>query len=259
MATLIIGSTTLATDLVMAFEYGDPDYVWLVTEDKPGRGEWIVYGDRPEPTALVTMFQRHAVDIVINAAEPYAEDVSSAVTAACEVAGLPLLRAVPPPFDDVAGSLRWRWAASFDAAGREASRHPGDVMIALEPLHLAERLGDLGGRSAISHRRRTSMDPRLPGWVREPDTIRNGLRGAISVMGAGNVRLLVAADSGDTGVRNFLEAADHLGIEVIIVPRPELSSGPQQRNEPARPVVTDAFSALAWLSDVRRRSAQGRS
>ncbi|WP_053204111.1 precorrin-6A/cobalt-precorrin-6A reductase [Jiangella muralis] len=258
MATLIIGSTTLVTDLVMAFEYGDPDYVRLVTEDKPGRGEGIVYDAHPEPTALVTMFQRYAVDMVINAAEPYAEDMSAAVAAACDVAGLPLLRAVPPPFDDVAGSPRWRWVASFDAAVREASRHPGDVMIALEPLHLTARLGDLGGRSAISHRRRTSMDPQLPGWVRQPDATRYGLRGAISVMGAGNVRLLVAADSGDTGVRNFLEAADHLGIEVIIVRRPELSSGLHRRSGPAGPVVTDALSALAWLSDVRRRSAQRR-
>ncbi|SDT15115.1 precorrin-6A/cobalt-precorrin-6A reductase [Jiangella sp. DSM 45060] len=254
MATLIIGSTTLVTDLVMAFEHGDPDYVRLVTEDGPGRDDGIVYESHPEPAALVTMFRSHAVDVVINAADPYAADVSAAVTAACEVAGLPLLRAVPPPFDGVAGSERWNWVASFDAAEREASRYPGDVMLALEPLRLAERLGDLGGRSALSHRRRTSMDPRIPGWVREPDATRYGLRGAISVLAAGNVRLLVAADSGDTGVRSFLEAADQLGIEVVMVRRPEPASD-QRRNGPSEPVVTDALSALAWLSDVRRHSA----
>ncbi|WP_171906908.1 precorrin-6A/cobalt-precorrin-6A reductase [Jiangella alba] len=245
----------MVTDLVMAFEHGDPDYVRLVTEDGPGRGDAIVYEGHPEPAALVTMFRSHAVDVVINAADPYAEGVSSAVAAACDVAGLPLLRAVPPPFEGVAGAQRWRWVASFDAAGREASRHSGDVMIALEPLRLSERLGDLGGRSVLSHRRRTSMDPDLPGWVREPDATRYGLRGAISVLGAGNVRLLIAADSGDAGVRNFLEAADHLGVEVVMVRRPEPASGPQRRAGSSEPVVTDALSALAWLSDVRRHSA----
>lgn len=253
MATLIIGSTQLAIDLVMAFEHGDPDYIRLVDEDAPGEHDGIVFDRHPEPAALMSMFGRCAVDTVINAAEPYAEGVSAAVAAACDVAGLPLLRAVPPSFGDVAGSSRWTWVASFEVAGSEATRHPGNVLIAMDPLHLAERLGDLGTRTAISHRTRMSMDPRLPSWVREPESTRYGLRGAISALRAGDVRLLVAADSGDTGVGHFLAAADPCGVEVIIIRRPELSSGRQRPNRPTEPVVTDALSALDWLSDVRSR------
>ncbi|WP_026877125.1 precorrin-6A/cobalt-precorrin-6A reductase [Jiangella gansuensis] len=156
----------------MAFEHGDPDYVRLIDEGPPGEREGIVFDRHPEPAALMTMFGRFSVDTVINAAEPYAEGVSATVATACDVAGLPLLRAVPPSFGDVAGSSRWTWVASFEAAGFEATRHPGNVLIAMDPLHHAGRLGDLGTQTAISHRRRMSVESRLPSWAREPESTR---------------------------------------------------------------------------------------
>jgi precorrin-6x reductase len=226
MTTLIIGSTRLAADLVLAFEHGDPDYV---------------RHDDSTADSLPALFEQFAVDAVVNAAEPYAEVLSAGVASACERARLPLLRAVPPSFEQLAGSSRWSWVTSFDAAGRAATSWPGEVLVALTPPRLIERLGDLGGRSAYVHRRRTSADPPLPGWAEEPACTRYGLGAAIASLDERDVGLLVAADSGDTEVGHLLEAAGRRGCDVVVVRRPE----------PALPVVTDALSAVRWLNDVQ--------
>jgi precorrin-6x reductase len=250
MTTLIIGSTRLAADLVVAFEHGDPDYVWLVGEGMPGGAEVVVDPD-PTTDSLLELFHGYAVDAVVNAAEPYAEVLSAMVTSACGRARLPVLRAVPPSFEETAGSSRWSWVSSFDAARREAASCPGEILVALNPLELAERLGDLGGRSAHVHRRRTSTDPSLPAWAREPARTRYGLGGAIASIDEPDVSLLVAADSGDTEVRHLLEAADHRGRDVVVVRRPELATGPGPGGSPPVAVVTDVLSVLTWLDDVR--------
>ncbi|WP_419999965.1 precorrin-6A/cobalt-precorrin-6A reductase [Streptomyces boninensis] len=229
---MIVGSTRLADELVMALEYGDQDYVRL---DDPER---VVDFSAPA-------FRANAV---INAAEPYAEELSATVAAACAQARLPLLRATPPSFARLAGASRWQWVDSFDAARDAAAGFPGAVLTALSPLRLAERLGDLGGRSAGVHRRRLPAEPPLPGWAREPTRSRYGLSGALAAIAEHRARLLVAADSGDDDVGCFLRAAERRDLDVVIVRRPDGGEA-----------VSDAAAAFAWLNGLHHINSGGRA
>ncbi|RDD85276.1 precorrin-6A/cobalt-precorrin-6A reductase [Streptomyces parvulus] len=228
MTTLIIGSTTLANQLAMAYEYSEPDYVHLTAEDS-------------DAETLASIFAGSAIDAVVNAAEPYAEESSITVAAACGLAGLPLLRAVPPSFSRIDGSSRWRWVESFDVAREAAAGFSGDLLAALHPPRLAARLGDLGGRTAGVHRRRLPTESLWPEWAREPERTRHGLAGALAVIDEHHARLVIAADSGDEDVAYFLVAAELRELDVVVVRRPDTGE---------REAVSDVSSVFAWLNGL---------
>ncbi|MFF2852553.1 precorrin-6A/cobalt-precorrin-6A reductase [Streptomyces sp. NPDC058001] len=212
MTALIVGSTRLADELVMAFEYGDPDYVHLAERDA-------------DPDALAAAFRTTAVGAVINAAQPFATELTAAVAAACAAAGLPLLRALPPSLARIAGSARWRWIDSLAAAGRAAHDCPGDVLVVLHPPDLV-----------------------LPGWDREPARRVYGLGGALSTIDERHTQLLIAADSGDDDTGYYLKAAEARGLDVVIVRRPHAAGS-----------VSDASAAFAWLNNVHTINSVGKA
>lgn len=247
MTALIAGSTKLARGLVLALEHGDPDYVLLIE-----RGSRVVIGGvDTEPTAegLRRALGIHGVRSVINAIQPFDETLSARLAVACELSHVPLLRVVPKSFERLSGAAGWIWVTSFEQAALEAASRSGRLVVALEPVELSHRLGDLGGGSAVLHRRRLFEEPPIPVWAREPGRPVSRLVDAVQLLQDTRAALLVTSDSGDFRVRHLLDASRQTGTDVVIVKRPAPGGGAVDGTA-AIQLAFDVMGALTWRNTV---------
>ena len=231
MTTLVIGDNALAGDLVLAFDHGGHLY------ERTGPGD-------------IRRIGADGVTAVVDVTEPV-EDWTPAVRRAARAAGVPLLRAIPPSFAELAASTRWTWVESFAAAKEVIAAAPGEVVLSIRPAVLASRLGDSERDTVLPHGSYAAP----PGsWDDMRDTTLGPLVDrALSVLRRHSAPTLVATDSGDLGTRACLEAADRTSTPVVIVRRPPMTEPPELT---LSPIVGDVIAVARWIHALHQKPSE---
>jgi precorrin-6A/cobalt-precorrin-6A reductase len=178
-------------------------------------------------------------DAVVDATHPFAARISVSAARASSAAGVPLLRLARPGWSGLAGASRWRWADSSESAAHLAA-DGGPVVLTTGRQTLDAFVGPLRDAQVLAR----VVDPvevALPvTWsvllARGPYT----LDGEEALMREHRVAVLVTKDSGGDQTRPKLDAADALGLEVVVVRRPAAPEGVEE--------VGDVGSARQWVA-----------
>lgn len=185
-------------------------------------------------------------DAVVDATHPFAARISVSAAQASSAAEVPLLRLARPGWSGLPGASRWRWADSSESAAHLAAEVGGPVFLTTGRQTLEAFMGPLRDAEVLAR----VVDPvevTLPvTWsvllARGPYT----LEGEEALMREHRVAVLVTKDSGGDQTRPKLDAADALGLEVVVVRRPAAPDGVEE--------VGDVGSARQW---VAARAARG--
>lgn len=182
-------------------------------------------------------------DVVVDATHPFAATISRSAATACAAGGVPLLRLARPSWTSLPDASSWRWVESTDQAAVAAADIDGPVFLTTGRQSLQQFLPVLGGTRVLAR----VVDPvewQPPAtWrvllARGPYT----LEGELSLMRDHRVDVLVTKDSGGDLTRAKLDAAQVLGIPVVVVRRPAAPDGVEE--------VSDVAGALSWLRGRR--------
>ncbi|WP_188577220.1 cobalt-precorrin-6A reductase [Azorhizobium oxalatiphilum] len=186
---------------------------------------------------LVTTLKTEGISAVIDATHPYAAQMSRHAAAACAEAGLPLLALRRAPWVKIAGD-KWREVPDVPAAVAALGETPRRVFLALGRNEV--RAFAAAPQHAYLVR---SVDPVVPPLA-VPDAAYVVARGPFTAEGdralleEHRIEVLVAKNSGGPATYGKMEAARALGLEVLLLARPEV---------PDVEAVETADAAVAWV------------
>tara|TARA_R110002111_G_scaffold142463_1_gene208499 strand:+ start:622 stop:1395 length:774 start_codon:yes stop_codon:yes gene_type:complete len=240
---LLLGGTTEASALARALAVRGVDAVFSYA----GRT------DAPRPQHLPTRVGGfggieglHAwliaecITHVVDATHPFAAQMSRNAIAACAAANVALLGFERPAWGGFAGC---HLVADIAAAVAALPEAPARVFLAIGKQNLA----------AFAAKPRHHYLLRLvdaPGVLPLPDAtavIARGpftLQGDLDLLRAHHITHIVAKNAGGSGARAKIDAAEALGLPVILIARPDLCAQPDQ---PARQVAGSVSEVLGWL------------
>ncbi|AAZ54348.1 cobalt-precorrin-6A reductase [Thermobifida fusca] len=242
MKVLILGGTAEARALAEAFvAAGIPVLSSLagrVSHPRLPAGE-VRIGGFGGAAGLAGFLRSNGITRVVDATHPFAIRVSTNAAEACTQAGVPLLRLVRPGWENEPAASRWIWVDDHDEAAWQAARLGRRVLLTTGRQTLHHFIGPLAEHTVLA---RVVEDVELalpPTWIlirsRGPYTCA----GERKLMAEHAVEVLVTKDSGGVHTRAKLDAADELGVSVVVVRRP-LYRGDV-------PTVADVPAALEWL------------
>lgn len=163
------------------------------------------------------------VDILVDATHPFAAQISRHARAAAAAAGVPLLRVSRTGWTRQDGD-RWHYVDDFAEAVRALGTASRRVFLTIGSLNLS-------AFAAAPHHRylvRTIDPVSQPALL--PDAAYITARGPFAreserdLMRRFDIDVLVTKDSGGAAARAKLDAARELGIEVILIRRPDVET-----------------------------------
>jgi precorrin-6A/cobalt-precorrin-6A reductase len=186
---------------------------------------------------LADYIVKERVDVLIDATHPYATMISENAIAAAQQTRVPFVALRRAPWIAGAGD---RWIEVIDtlAAVQALGEAPRRVFVALGRNELVPFVG------APQHfyliRSVDPVDPPLPLPHASYVTERGPFSEAhdLALMTAHKIDIVIAKNSGGSAAYGKIAAARTLGIEVIILRRPQVSDGP---------AVHTLDDAIAWL------------
>jgi precorrin-6A/cobalt-precorrin-6A reductase len=194
---------------------------------------------------LARFLGEHAVEAVIDATHPYADQMSANAVAACTRTGTPLASLVRPPWIPQAGD-RWQVVQSVAAAASALGPVPCRVFLSLGRQELA------AFGAAPQHRYLARViDPPDPAGL-PPDLRILQARGPFDrateerLLRDERIEVLVSKNAGGTATYAKIEAARALGLPVIMIARPY---------KPAGHAVGNAGEAAMWLEQRLHEAA----
>jgi precorrin-6A/cobalt-precorrin-6A reductase len=240
MRVLLLGGTTEARVLAVALVEEGVDVVSSLA-GRVRRPRLPVGAVRVGGFGGVAGLRRELVgyDVVVDATHPFATTISASAATACAADGVPLLRLARPGWGASPGAAGWRWVSSSEEAAVVAAGSGGPVFLTTGRQSLTRFVPALGDLRVLA-RVVDPVDVELPPtWTillaRGPYTID----AERSLMCRHHIRVLVTKDSGGDLVRAKLDAADDLGIGVVVVRRPAAPTGVEE--------VSDVADAVRWL------------
>ena len=188
--------------------------------------------------AMLEWLRETGATCLIDAAHPFAASMHRRCAEVAADALLPLLRVARPSWADRPDAFDWRWVGDHDDAVAAVVRHPALVTVGKQE---ARRYAHLPG---VVLRMTEMPDEPLPHDAgvllqRGPFTVAAELE-TLDRYGIGT---LVTKDSGGAATEAKLDAAAQLGVDVVMIARPEV---------PGVPSVSDVASALDWVRGLPR-------
>jgi precorrin-6A/cobalt-precorrin-6A reductase len=237
---LIIGGTAEARALAEACA-PRPDLAVMTSlagrtrapRDLPGE---VRVGGFGGAEGLARFLRAGAIDRLIDASHPFAQQIGRHAAAACQAAGVPRLRLLRPPWRRQAGD-RWIEVADLTEAARHLPELGRRAFLTVGHKDLAA----FAGLADLWFLIRTIEPP-------EPLPLEQALwlhaRGPfpldaeLALLRAHRIDVLVTKASGGAATYPKLAAARELGLPVLMLRRPP---------PPAGPLVATVAEALEWL------------
>lgn len=189
---------------------------------------------------LAAYLREHGIAALIDATHPFAAQISRNAVTAAAIAGVPMISVFRPQWTVGPGD-RWAEVADMPAAVQALGAKPRRVFLTVGQQDLAPFSLAPWHRYLIR-----SVEPPDPALL--PATARYiAARGPFRedeerrLLEREGIEALVTKNSGGAATVPKLAAARALGIEVVMVARPEAPPGR---------TVADAAGALAWLDHV---------
>ncbi|CUR59631.1 Precorrin-6A reductase [metagenome] len=191
---------------------------------------------------MVAWLTAHSVRAVVDATHPFAVGITSNAVAATTQAGVPLLRLERPGWSQTPGADRWHWVDDADEAAALTASLGTRPFLTVGRQSLSRFVGPLAEAAALV---RVVDPPEIalpPGWRVLLDRGPYLLEGELDLMREQAADVLVTKDSGGSLTRPKLDAADQLGLAVVVIRRtPPSGTGTTE-------VVSDATAAADWVA-----------
>jgi precorrin-6A/cobalt-precorrin-6A reductase len=186
---------------------------------------------------MAAWLRQEAIEAVVDATHPYADQISSHAVAACGRLAIPLATVLRPAWRPETGD-QWLTVASAEAAAEALGPEPRRIFLSLGRL-------ELGAFAASSqhHYLARMVDP-PEGIVLPRDISLIFDRGPFdeqaetALLEQERIDLLVSKNSGGTATYAKIAAARRLGIPVVMIARPHKLHGH---------AVDNAEAAVEWL------------
>ena len=174
---------------------------------------------------LVDWIEREGVTHLVDATHPFAATMSGHAVAAAERTGIAHMRLTRPAWEPGEGD---RWTRVADIAGAVAALGgPGArVMLALGRMHVAAFAAQPQHHYLLRFVDAPDVAPPLPDHHLVVDRGPFTVEGDMALMRAWRIDLVVAKNAGGSGARAKIDAAQMLGLPVIMIDRPALAEAP---------------------------------
>jgi precorrin-6A/cobalt-precorrin-6A reductase len=192
---------------------------------------------------LVKFLRSEAVDGMVDATHPYADQMSAHAVAACEETGVPLASLVRLEWTPETGD-RWQVVANTDAAAHALGKERRRVFLSLgrQDLHIFAL--------APQHHYLARMIERPDQATLPPDLRLLQARGPFDradeeqLLREERIEVVVSKNAGGPATYAKIEAARALGLPVVMIARP---------HKPAGVVMADIEACVAWLHGLAPR------
>ncbi len=173
---------------------------------------------------LVDNLQTERPDAVVDATHPYAATMTAHAVAATGRVGIPLVRLARPGWGDRPDAAGWAWVDDHRSAASAAADRGGRPFLTTgrQTLHHYAVLTD---RDTLVRVVEPPTEPLPVRWTVIRDRGPYRVDGEIALLRAHRIEVLVTKDSGGSYTSAKLDAAQQLGIAVVIVRRPPPPSG----------------------------------
>jgi len=190
---------------------------------------------------LRSYLAEHRVDGVVDATHPFATGMSANAAAACAADGVPLLRLERPGWSEAPGADGWHWVDDHDEAAALTATLGDRPLLTIGRQALHRFVGPLAEKAVVAR----VVDPpeiELPApWTVLLNRGPYELEGERALLAPLDV--LVTKDSGGDHTWPKMQAADELGVPIVIVRRSPVPPGVER--------VGDAAAAAAWVTSRR--------
>jgi precorrin-6A/cobalt-precorrin-6A reductase len=189
---------------------------------------------------LAAYLQSAAIDLVVDATHPFAENISRNAASAVQITGIPLLVLRRAPWPRVAGDV-WHEVHDVHQAVEFIGTQTRRVLLAIGRQQAAQFAACLNAWFLI----RCIDSPGGPLPVRHEVLLERGpfdLKHERDIFRAHSIDLIVSKNSGGAAAYAKIEAARELSVPVLMIGRPEL---------PHSLRVETVLEALRW---IERRS-----